>query len=96
MATHAIATAQERLVARDVPDWVGLAAAPTFAIMALATGVHGGGPHDVLCATTQDASPLNGMVSMYLLMTAFHSAPWLRLMAGRRLNKQETDCDQDA
>jgi hypothetical protein len=61
--------------------WLGLAAAPTFAIMALLTGA-GSGPPDLLC--TADASPLSGMVPMYLLMTAFHSAPWLRLISGRR------------
>jgi hypothetical protein len=61
-------------------DWLCLAAAPTFAIMALLTGVFGGGPPDVLCSAAQDASPLSGMVPMYLLMSAFHSAPWLRLI----------------
>jgi hypothetical protein len=66
-------------------DWLSLAAAPTFAIMALLTGVLGGGGlPNVLCATAQDASPLEGMVPMYLLMTAFHSAPWLKLVSSRR------------
>ena len=64
-------------------DFLCLAAAPTFAIMALLTGV-GGDPPDVLCSAAQDASPLSGMVPMYLLMTAFHSAPWLKLISGRR------------
>jgi hypothetical protein len=27
-------------------------------------------------------SPLAGMVPMYLLMSAFHLAPWLRLVSG--------------
>ena len=27
------------------------------------------------------ASPLSGMVPMYLLMSAFHSAPWLKLIS---------------
>jgi hypothetical protein len=62
-------------------DWLCLAAAPTFAIMALLTAVLGGGPLDMLCS---DASPLSGMVPMYLLMSAFHSAPWLRLISSRR------------
>jgi hypothetical protein len=62
---------------------LSLAAAPTFAIMALLTGVLGGGPPDMLCSATQDASPLSGMVPMYLLMSAFHSAPWLKLFSGR-------------
>jgi hypothetical protein len=65
-------------------DWLCLAAAPTFAIMALLTGVVGGGPQDMLCSATQEASPLGGMVPMYLLMSAFHSAPWLKLISSRR------------
>ena len=62
-------------------DWLCLAAAPTFAIMALLTGVLGGGPPDMLCAGAQDASVLSGMVPMYVLMSAFHSAPWLKLIS---------------
>ena len=62
---------------------LSLAAAPTFAIMALLTGAHGGGASDMLCAAAHDASPLNGMALMYLLMSAFHLAPWLKLISGR-------------
>ena len=64
-------------------DWLCLAAAPTFAIMALLTGL-GGGPPDMLCSAAPDASPLSGMLPMYLLMSAFHSTPWLKLISGRR------------
>lgn len=64
--------------ALGVADWLHLAATPAFALMALLTGLTGG---DMLCGT---ASPLGGMVPMYLLMSAFHLPPWLRLMAGRR------------
>jgi hypothetical protein len=56
------------------------AAAPTFAAMALLTAFAGNGAQDPLCATAQHGSPLTGMVSMYVLMSAFHAAPWLRLM----------------
>jgi hypothetical protein len=69
---------------RGAVHWLGLAAAPTFAIMALLTGILGGGPPDVLCSAAHDASPLSGMASMYVLMSAFHSAPWLKLISGRR------------
>ena len=62
-------------------DGLCLAAAPTFAIMALLTGVSGGAP-DMLCAAAP-ASPLGGMVPMYLLMSAFHAAPWLKLISRR-------------
>ena len=60
-------------------DFLCLAATPSFAIMALLTGIFGAGPMDALCAGAHDASPLNGMALMYALMSAFHSAPWLRL-----------------
>jgi len=62
-------------------DFLYLAAAPTFAIMALLTFVLGGGSPDALCS---GASPLSGMVPMYLLMSAFHLTPWLKLIPNRR------------
>jgi hypothetical protein len=65
-----------------VADWLGFAAAPSFAIMALLTTVFGGGAMGGLCAA--DHFPLGGMVPMYLLMSAFHSTPWLRLISARR------------
>jgi hypothetical protein len=67
-----------------VAEWLGLAAAPTFAIMALLTA-QSGGEQDVFCAALQHSSPLGGMVPMYLLMSAFHSAPWLKLISSRRM-----------
>ena len=65
-------------------SWLSLAAAPTFAMMALLTWIQDGGMPDMLCSAAPDASMLTGMVPMYLLMSAFHSAPWLRLMSRRR------------
>jgi uncharacterized membrane protein YeiH len=65
-------------------DWLCLAAAPTFAIMAVLTAVFGGGAPDMLCSAAQDASPLSGMAPMYLLMSAFHSAAWLNLISSWR------------
>ena len=69
-------------VARRAANGLYLAAAPTFAVMALLTGVLGGASPDALCSTA-NASPLGGMVPMYLLMSAFHLAPWLKLIASR-------------
>jgi len=60
---------------------ISLAATPTFAIMALLTGIFGSTPHDVVCSAAQGASPVGGMVWMYTLMSAFHSAPWLKLIS---------------
>jgi hypothetical protein len=65
-------------------DWLGFAAAPTFAIMALLTGVLGVGQMSMMCSTAPDASPLSGMAAMYLLMSAFHLTPWLKLISRRR------------
>jgi hypothetical protein len=61
--------------------WLSLAAAPTFAIMALLTATLGRGAPDILCSAMHHASPLGGMVPMYLLMSAFHSRPWLKLVS---------------
>lgn len=65
-------------------DALALAAAPTFALMALVTATGSGGPLDMLCAAGPGTSMLGGMVPMYVLMSAFHAAPWLRLLAKSR------------
>jgi hypothetical protein len=89
MTAHRTGTREEgpesaNVVALGVADWLGLAAAPTFAIMALLTALPGGGPPAMICSGMQDGSPLSGMVMMYMLMSAFHSAPWLKLIFGGR------------
>jgi len=65
-------------------DWLSLAAAPTFAIMALLTGIVGSSQPDILCSAAEHTSWLSGMIPMYLLMSAFHSPPWLKLISRRR------------
>jgi hypothetical protein len=68
--------------ALDLANWLYLAAMPTFAAMALLTGLDGS-PMDGFCSAGPGA-PLNGMLPMYLFMSAFHSPPWLKLIFGRR------------
>ena len=51
--------------------------------MTLLTDVFGG-QTDILCSAAAHVSPLTGMIPMYLLMSAFHSSPWLKLMSNRR------------
>ena len=63
--------------------WLGLAAAPVFATMALLTATLGQGPADLLCSAAHGGSPFGGMVPMYALMSVFHAAPWLRLLGAR-------------
>jgi hypothetical protein len=66
----------------ELSNWLGLAATPTFAAMALLTGLFGPGPMDGLCGAGHGAQ-LGGMIPMYLLMSAFHAPPWLKLLSGR-------------
>jgi hypothetical protein len=75
---------EDAVAAFSIAKWLGLAATPTFAIMALLTGVADGDASSILCAPAHDAIPLSGMTMMYLLMSAFHSAPWLKLISSRR------------
>ena len=63
--------------------WLSLAAAPTFAVMALLSYAPGEGA-DMMCSAAQAMSPLSGMAPMYALMSAFHLAPWLKLISRRR------------
>lgn len=73
----------------DPADWLSLAATPTFAIMAMLTGL-ASGPMDKLCGFGL-ASPLSGMALMYGLMSVFHSPPWLRLIRSLREGRKNQD-----
>ena len=73
-----------RLSTHGAADWLHLAAAPTFAVMAALTAVQGNGMADMMCGGAHGASPLSGMALMYLLMSVFHAAPWLKLVFSRR------------
>jgi hypothetical protein len=62
--------------------WLSLAAMPTFAVMGCLAAVHGAGMPDMMCSAG-GGSALSGMATMYLLMSAFHLGPWLRLLPRR-------------
>lgn len=66
--------------ALGIADWLCLAAAPTFAGMALLTAFSPG--TQMICSSMSGAFALDGMVTMYLIMGAFHLPPWLRLLFG--------------
>jgi hypothetical protein len=68
-------------IARVAADWLGLAAAPSFATMALMTICLGGGM-EPLCLESGHGSLMSGMIPMYLIMSAVHMGPWLRLITG--------------
>jgi hypothetical protein len=69
-------------VAPVIARWLHLAAAPTFAVMALSTLFLDGVAPSALCVAA-GISGLNGMAPMYLLMALFHLTPWLKLISRR-------------
>lgn len=71
---------------RTIRGAIGLAAAPTFAAMALLSGLY----QDELaaiCSGGSGALPLTGMVWMYILMSVFHVGPWLRVLENQLTQK---------
>jgi len=74
--------AGRRDFARSAARWLCLAASPAFALMAVVTLVSAA--PEMGCSMGQGSSPFAGMASMYLLMSAFHLTPWLRLFSGSR------------
>ncbi len=66
--------------------WLGLAASPSFAAMALANAAYAGDPAVVVCSA-MGGSPLGGMTAMYLLMSLFHAPAWFALRQ-RRLEQR--------
>jgi hypothetical protein len=74
--------------------WLRLAAAPSFAIMALLTVALDSSLPNAVCLAASHFG-LGGMTPMYLLMAIFHSAPWLNLISRRRTVAQYSSqsCD---
>ena len=74
--------------------WLRLAAAPTFAVMAVLSALPGGAS-EAICST-QGVPLLGGMTPMYVLMSVFHAPPWLNLIprgrAARKPVLRNADC----
>ena len=82
-ASAAIRPENGDAAALGAADWLSLAAAPAFAIMALLTATQHGSTADILCSAGHGSSPLSGMTLMYALMSIFHAAPWVRRVCRR-------------
>lgn len=65
----------------EATGWLALAAAPTFAVMALVSAT--GAEPAPLCSVATGGLPIDGMTAMYLLMSLFHLPAWLRIAAAR-------------
>jgi len=76
---NTVSTRSGNAAAAGTIDRLCLAAAPTFAVMAAFSAAGGGAPD--ICSAAHGASPLTGMAAMYVLMSVFHAAPWLKLIA---------------
>ncbi|WP_039996406.1 hypothetical protein [Sphingomonas sanxanigenens] len=63
-------------MASTAARWLGLAASPAFALMALATAADPSRP--ALCGGA-GIVPIDAMTAMYALMSLFHLPPWLGL-----------------
>ncbi len=82
--------------ARSATRRLALAAAPTFATMAVVAGVVQTGTPGPICTTSHAGPWLVGMVPMYLLMSLFHAAPWWRVVARHRRRRTRRDDMADA
>lgn len=72
----------QKTLAINIADGLALIASPIFAAMAVLTGMSGNSPAEMFCSAVH-MSPLSGMATMYVLMGAFHAAPWIRLIRMR-------------
>lgn len=66
--------------ARDAASWLGLAASPTFALMAWIAATDA--PRVAICSPASDLLPIDSMAWMYVLMSLFHVSPWFKLVSG--------------
>ena len=71
----------------SVANGLAFAAAPVFVALASLAGSLSGEPAASVCSSAP-ASPLSGMVTMYLVMGAVHAAPWLKLLSGRHAKRR--------
>jgi len=72
---------QERGMNTPATQCLALVAAPTFALMALLTGLTERGMSDPLCSVLHSNLPVSSMTWMYMLMSVFHLGPWLKRVA---------------
>lgn len=68
------------------------AAAPVFAAMAVLSAMSGEG--SIMCMP--EAWSVNGMTTMYALMSVFHLAPWLNRVTAQASSESRQTCHSRA
>ena len=79
---------------RDAVSWLGLAASPTFALMAWISTFDAS---EIAFCSSGAMLTFGGMAWMYLLMSLFHLSPWLKLASSlaRPLTHLATESEGD-
>jgi hypothetical protein len=79
----------------DAAGWLGLTAAPTFALMAWISAV--GSADMTMCSASSALLPATEMALMYMLMSLFHLSPWMKFLSARsrRPNTPVTQTEGD-
>jgi len=85
-------TAVKRALNGRALQLLSFAPTPTFALLGLLSASQEGSLENLVCSAGHGSSPLTGMVSMYLLMSVFHSTPWIRMIAQASARKRYGSC----
>ena len=85
-------TAVKRALNGRALQLLSFAPTPTFALLGLLSASQEGSLASLVCSAGHGSSPLTGMVSMYLLMSVFHSTPWIRMIAQASARKRYGSC----
>ena len=72
--------------------WLGLAASPSFAALAIVSAAQASEPTLPLCAAMPPGPAIGGMTLMYGLMSLFHAAPWFNLLGDRLRRPSPISC----
>jgi hypothetical protein len=75
-----------------IAAWLGLAATPCFACLALISAIGGGG--NPVCSGSRGIAGVDSMTAMYLVMAVFHLRPWLQCAALQDLAQSRKRAEQ--
>jgi hypothetical protein len=77
---------------KRVANGLALAAAPTFALMAVVTMIENTRSQDGICSIGPAGAWPTGMAPMYVLMSIFHATAWLKASVAQKAHKTGCKC----